>query len=131
MARMAEGKIQHAELKKLVARIPSDQQKEIDQMKSWREQWYAGAQIAENMQMPGMQQSHMDMGHMETMTAGAAYDAMFIDMMIPHHEGAITMARDALTKAEHQEVKALAQRIIDAQTREIEQMRQWQSELKR
>src|SRR5687768_15347861 len=104
MARMSEAKIQHPELKKLVAKIPADQQKEIEQMKAWRDQWYPAAAPAENMQMPGMSQSHMDMSHMETMQAGRAYDVMFIDMMIPHHEGAIAMARDALQKAERQEI---------------------------
>jgi uncharacterized protein (DUF305 family) len=47
-------------------------------------------------------------------------------MMVPHHEGALAMSRDALERAQHQEIKDLAQRIIDAQRREIEMMKQWQ-----
>ena len=129
MAKMAEGKIQHAELRKLVARIPADQQKEIDQMKAWRGQWYANAPPAENMAMPGMAQSHMDMGHMTAMQAGPQYDAMFIDMMVPHHEGAVAMSQEALERAEHAEVKTLAQSIIKAQTGEIAQMKQWKAQL--
>jgi uncharacterized protein (DUF305 family) len=54
---------------------------------------------------------------------------MFIDMMVPHHEGAVQMSKDALTRAEHQEVKTLAQQIIDAQQKEIDQMKQWKSKL--
>ena len=52
-------------------------------------------------------------------------DTRFIVMMIPHHQGAIAMAELAITRARRPEIKALAQRIITSQSREIEQMRQW------
>lgn len=52
-------------------------------------------------------------------------DSHFIVMMIPHHEGAIAMSELALTKARRPEIRALAQRIIASQSREITQMRQW------
>jgi uncharacterized protein (DUF305 family) len=35
------------------------------------------------------------------------------------------MAEDALAKAEHPEIRQLAQAIVDAQTREIEQFSAW------
>ena len=60
----------------------------------------------------------MPMGHRSA-------DAHFIVMMIPHHEGAITMAELALSRARRPEIKALAQRIIAGQNGEITQMRQW------
>ena len=56
------------------------------------------------------------------------YDHRFIDMMIPHHEAAITMAGDALGKATHPEIKKLGQDIIDAQKTEIAQMEQWRKQ---
>lgn len=52
-------------------------------------------------------------------------DAHFIEQMIPHHEDAITMAKLALLRAEHDEIKTLAQSIIDSQSREIDLMRVW------
>lgn len=52
-------------------------------------------------------------------------DARFIVMMIPHHQGAIAMAELALSRARRPQIKALAQRIIASQSREIAQMRQW------
>ena len=52
-------------------------------------------------------------------------DAHFIEQMIPHHEDAITMSRLALTKAKTTEVKQLAESIIDSQSREITQMKDW------
>jgi uncharacterized protein (DUF305 family) len=52
-------------------------------------------------------------------------DAMFIAAMIPHHEDAIAMADLALTRAEHPELKQLAERIKATQTAENAQMRAW------
>jgi uncharacterized protein (DUF305 family) len=51
-------------------------------------------------------------------------------MMIQHHEGAVEMSKGA-TRAEHEELRILARQIISAQTREIAQMRQWKTQLRR
>lgn len=56
------------------------------------------------------------------------FDKQFISEMITHHEGAVDMAKLALTNAKHQEIKSMAQDIIDAQTKEITQMKRWQTE---
>ena len=52
-------------------------------------------------------------------------DQHFIVMMIPHHQGAVDMAELALTRAQHPEIKQLAETIIQDQNREIEQMQTW------
>jgi len=52
-------------------------------------------------------------------------DAQFAQMMIVHHQGAIEMADLALKEATTPEVRALAQRIADAQGPEIELMSGW------
>ncbi len=52
-------------------------------------------------------------------------DKHFIEEMIPHHEGAIDMAKLALNQASKPEIKTLANNIIKSQTKEIEQMRGW------
>jgi uncharacterized protein (DUF305 family) len=57
--------------------------------------------------------------------ADAQYDERFIDMMIPHHQGAITMAKDALQKSQHPEIKKMAQNIIDSQQKEIDNLKTW------
>ncbi len=87
---------------------------------------------------PGMTGGHTmetpvsDMGHgMMQATPSMPmmdFDLMFIDMMIPHHEGAVAMAQVALARAEHEEVRQLAQAIIDVQSREIEQLRAWRDQ---
>lgn len=49
----------------------------------------------------------------------------FIQMMIPHHQGAMDMANLALSKAKHPEIKKLAEAIKTDQNREIGQMQAW------
>ena len=56
---------------------------------------------------------------------GAMSDRVFVEMMIPHHQGAIEMARVALRHAKDPETKRMAQKIIDDQEREIVEMRDW------
>ncbi len=51
------------------------------------------------------------------------FDRAFLEMMIPHHEGAIVMAKAEIAKGADPELKSLAQQIIDAQQREIAGMR--------
>jgi len=56
---------------------------------------------------------------------GQNIDQHFIMQMIPHHEGAIEMAKIALQKSARPEVKTLANAIIEAQTKEIDDMTTW------
>lgn len=60
--------------------------------------------------------------------ADAQYDQRFIDMMIPHHQGAVEMALDAQQKAQHPEIKKMAQDIIKAQQEEIKQLQNWRKQ---
>ena len=55
-------------------------------------------------------------------------DEMFIQEMIPHHDDAIAMAELAITRAEHPEIKQLAEDIIRTQSAENAQMREWYRE---
>ena len=49
-------------------------------------------------------------------------------MMIPHHQGAIAMAEVQLKFGTDPLLKEMAQKIIDAQKKEIEEFKMWQSE---
>lgn len=127
MAKVAQRKGEHVELKRLVADIVSAQDGEIAQMKAWRKQWYGSDQIATNTAggMSSMGGMNVDLGQLEH---AQPFDKAFIDNMIPHHESAIQMAKDAQAKAQHQEIKDLAGQIIAAQQQEIDQMKSWRAQ---
>ena len=131
MARDARQNSNRPELKALAESIITGQQKEIDQMKQWRAAWY-GATASNGMAKPEVMMNHMSMmNDMMVKKLGqkdADYEKRFIDMMIPHHEGAVGMAEDARGKAAHPEIKELAQSIIDAQKQEIAQMERWRKD---
>jgi uncharacterized protein (DUF305 family) len=60
-----------------------------------------------------------------TTATTAPFDQQFIDMMVPHHQGALEMARIAEVRSQRPEVKALAADILRTQNAEIEQMKAW------
>jgi len=133
MAKEAQQKSKRPEIKKLADDIIKSQNQEITQMKRWRQAWYANAgnkPMAYDSKMGQMMEMSSD--QMKTMmmsqnlgAADAEFDLRFINAMIPHHEGAVTMAQDALSKSKRPEIKQLSQEIIKAQNTEIKQMQQW------
>jgi uncharacterized protein (DUF305 family) len=54
---------------------------------------------------------------------GADFDRLFLQLMITHHEGAVQMAKAEVAGGMDPEAKALAQKIVEAQTAEIAAMR--------
>ena len=128
MAKDAQQKANRPELKKLAESIITGQQKEIDQMKEWRATWYGantpnGMANADEMMKNMSMMNDMMVKHLGQKDAD--YEDRFVDMMIPHHEGAIRMAEDAQSKATHPEIRKMALSIIGAQKKEITQMEQW------
>jgi uncharacterized protein (DUF305 family) len=119
MAKEAQTQATKAEIKALADAIIAAQEAEIAQMQAWRETWYPGAAPTEGL--------GMDMGTMQVAAGDTLYDLRFIEAMIPHHEGAINMAKEAQTMAEHAELKTMAETIITAQEAEIAQMKEWQT----
>jgi uncharacterized protein (DUF305 family) len=55
------------------------------------------------------------------------FDRAFIDAMVPHHQGAIRMARAQLARGEDRELLTLAAAIVTAQEREIRRMNAWRT----
>ncbi|HAZ47711.1 MAG TPA: DUF305 domain-containing protein [Cyanobacteria bacterium UBA11369] len=133
MAKEVQQKSKRPELKQLADNIIKAQEREIEQMKQWRKNWYpqAGnqsmaydAKTSQTLAMSPEQMQSMMMSQ-NLGSADETFDRRFIDAMIPHHEGALTMAQDALKKTKRPEIKQLAQEIVTSQQKEIDQMQQW------
>lgn len=121
----------------LAEQIKAAQGPEIDQMIRWLDEWGVttgdgesgdhgmhddGTAMMEGEVMEGTgMMSDEEMDDMASMS-GADLDAMFLRMMIRHHEGAIEMARTELEDGSNADALALAQTIIDTQQAEIDQM---------
>ena len=121
MAQEALEKAQRTELKQFAQNVIMVQDGEITQMKVWRNNWYPDLAISAG--------NGMDMGDMlVAQDESVSYDIRWIDAMISHHQAAVTMAQDALTKAEHADIKNLAQAIIDMQSAEITQLEAWRDQ---
>jgi uncharacterized protein (DUF305 family) len=136
MAQEVLAKSKRPELIKLAKGMLADQKKEIAQMQQWRKQWYPKASATPIMWHTAMNhEMAMTAEHKQSMMmsmslgkADAGFDRRFLDAMIPHHQGAVTMGQDLLLKSKRPQMQKLAQNIIKSQQAEIAQMTQWQKE---
>ena len=130
MSQLAQSKAQSAKVKAFAMKTAADQQKDIEELKMHRNHWYAGKPMMDPAMMESMMQSMhpgMSMNMEETRrnlraSTGATFDRLFLDTMIHHHQMAIDMSKDAVTKAEHAEIKDMARKTITKQTAEIAEM---------
>jgi uncharacterized protein (DUF305 family) len=126
MARDAKAAgLSQPDLVKVADDILTTQQAEIDEMKGWRAEWFGSAEIDPNgASALGLSESDMGMQHdSDALQNSTDINKDFAQMMITHHQGAITMAKLADDRAEHDEINDLARAIISAQEREIDVMR--------
>lgn len=127
MADLAVAKATNAEVRSLATEIRTAQAPEIEKMSGWLAGWGAPVPGASThpgmpgMSMPGM----MSAGDMKALSqaSGAAFDKMWVAMMIKHHSGAIATAKTELATGRNADAKALAQSIIASQSAEIVQLR--------
>lgn len=124
MAEAAKARgLTQSDLNRVADDIIDSQQREIDQMLDWREEWFGSRSLGPVLpEVLGVPEGELGMEHGSgDQIAGAIdVDETFAQMMIPHHEGAIAMAEVAKDRAQHDEIKQLAGAIIEAQEREIQ-----------
>jgi uncharacterized protein (DUF305 family) len=123
MAKAAQSRgLTQPDLKKIASDIISSQQREIDQMLAWREQWFGSRKLGPILpEVLGVPESELGMEHgsADEVAGAVDVDAKFAEMMIAHHDGAIAMAEVAKERGQHDEVNEVADAIIEAQQREI------------
>lgn len=131
MAEMATQQASSAEVKALAEDIEAAQDPEIEQLQEWLDAWGEDA--------PSESMGHGDMGHGDESSSmsgmmteddmmalgdsnGAAFDRMWLEMMIEHHNGAVQMAETEVADGEHPGAIDMANQIIETQEAEISQM---------
>jgi len=111
------------DVKAVAQRIADAQGPEIDLMREWLAEW--GEEESPEGDMAGHDTSGMmSNAEMEQLqdASGPDLDRMFLEMMIRHHEGAISMAEDELENGQFPAALKLAETIINTQQAEIEEM---------
>src|ERR671910_125576 len=127
MAEVALENAEHPEILALAEEIVAAQETEIGQLKSIKQEQFGTSEVSMDMSAEEMEGMGMAMDPQELATQ-EPFDKAFIDDMIPHHESAIAMAQVVLEESENPEIRKIAGAIVDAQEREIEQMRSWRGE---
>ena len=112
MARQALGVAKMPDVKTNAQHVIDSQTKEITTMTAWLLKWYGVA--------PDVKQQALVNDDMKAMMSmPIASDSAYLEMMTPHHQGAIEMSQIAKSRSARPEIKQLAQQIIAAQTKEI------------
>ncbi|SCF44901.1 Uncharacterized conserved protein, DUF305 family [Micromonospora purpureochromogenes] len=127
MSELADSRAEDPEVKRLAAQIKGAQAPEIATMTGWLTAW--GRPVPSGSPsgghhdhgMPGMM-SDDDMAELAA-ASGREFDRQFLTMMIAHHQGAITMAKEEIASGANADAKAMAQQIVTAQESEIDTMR--------
>jgi uncharacterized protein (DUF305 family) len=126
MAQVAQSRAQHAELKGIAQKLADQEQQEMATMRSLREQWYPQQPSGINLDVPGMKKV------VQTTAASKMkeispdeFDLLFVELMAPYLARAVLMAQEAQQKATHEELRALAQTIIERDRNEIHHIMSW------
>jgi uncharacterized protein (DUF305 family) len=119
------------ELVALAAKISAEQEPEIKALRVFLVQWDENPDDDASQGGHGEEGGHGAMAGMvdeATMTKlqslrGAEFDTLWLQSMISHHQGAIEMAKAEVANGQNEDVKRMAQGMIDAQQAEIDQMK--------
>lgn len=123
MAELARRRGEHREIRALAAVIIRAQRDEIALLEAARQRF-----LDAGLEPEGMGMSHGEMGmdaDVDDLKRAEPFDRAFIDAMIDHHRGAVAMARHELEKGGDPDALLLAEAIVEAQKREIADMRRW------
>ena len=126
MAALVPTHSQNDKIKAVASRIADSQRPEIDVMNGWLRDHGQPAvdptkHAVDMSGMPGMA-SPSQLDSLRSAT-GPAFDSLFLQLMITHHQGAVTMARDVQTGGSDARVQELADEVIAVQSAEIQRMR--------
>ncbi len=136
MTGLVPAKTQNEQIRAIAGRISVAQDGEIAMMKTWLSdrgkpvpgqghEGHGGGH--DHATMPGMA-TGAQLDELRAAT-GPAFEKLFLDLMIAHHQGALTMAEAQLGKGVEIKAQEMAQEVITGQTAEIERMRTMRASL--
>lgn len=127
MAAMATEAAEDPAIRDLAARIAEAQDPEIEEMNGWLEDWgeeVPSDEAGDDMDMSGADHGmtgEQDMMALEA-ASGPVFDQLFAELMIEHHQGAVSMAEAEIENGQDAEAIALAEDIVAAQQAEIAEL---------
>ncbi|WP_460062021.1 DUF305 domain-containing protein [Streptomyces sp. YKOK-I1] len=124
MTELVPERAESADVERLALRIAAAQGPEIEAMRAWLGS-YDKAETGgahDHTAMPGMA-SEAQLKKLRA-ARGKAFDALFLSLMITHHEGAITMATEVKAQGNNLRIEEMADDVVAQQTSEITRMRQ-------
>lgn len=133
MANLSLTRAEHPQIKTLGNAIIKSQSEEIVQMKQWYKSWFGNEVPSVSVSMGHDMGTMMHGGMMgnetdaKTLENAKPFDKAFIEQMIPHHQMAVMMAQMLSSSTNRPEMRQLGENIVSAQTKEINQMREWYS----
>ncbi|WDT93526.1 DUF305 domain-containing protein [Thermoleophilum album] len=126
MARAALKRAEHPEIRRLARAIVATQKREVATLRAIHRDLFGGKPGPPRAHRFGMTMDEAGMHHdMPMLERARPFDRAFIDMMIPHHEGAVRMARVELGRGSDPRLKRIARAIVKTQSAEIKQLRTW------
>ncbi|AVH55761.1 MULTISPECIES: DUF305 domain-containing protein [Streptomyces] len=125
MADLAHGRARSAQTTKLAEDIKKAQGPEIETLSGWLTSWGeevpAEGAMDHSMHDTGGMMTTAEMDELQK-ASGKAFDTAFMEMMIKHHEGAVSMAKTEQADGSYAPAKKMAGQIISSQTAEIDKM---------
>ncbi|RFS86722.1 DUF305 domain-containing protein [Actinomadura spongiicola] len=128
MSKLAPERASDQRVRSLASRIDAAQKVEIAAMRSWLEhnseavlKAYGKNHGGHHTGMPGMATAEQLKQLREA--RGTAFDRLYLNLMITHHQGALTMVKDVLDRGTNVTVQELARDVQSTQLAEIGRMR--------
>ncbi|MGF1574942.1 MAG: DUF305 domain-containing protein [Cyanophyceae cyanobacterium] len=122
-------KSNRSEVRAIAETMINQRQQDLDQLQRWRQDWYPSAPLRPQVWDPATASTaSLDPSAESILIAaiplsgeGEIVNIRVVNRLIPHHESALVLAREALTHSLQSEIRAFAETLITTQQADIQQ----------